>query len=160
MAPWLLLLSLVVTGAAPSVRLANAGMQEAVRRAVVGASDRLRRTECQRVLTDFHDAAGRPLADVLQASGLSASDYLLQRVHFVDGDDGRACKANEGVMAFTSPSSPVVRVCGTRFLERFPTMSVMADVVIIHEMLHTLGLGENPPTSVAITGQVLKRCGR
>jgi hypothetical protein len=154
------MLSLVVSGAAPSVRLANAGMQEAVRRAVVGARDRLRRPDCQRVLTDFHDADGRPLADVLQASGLSASDYLVERVHFFDGDDAKACAGNEGVMAFTSPGSPIVRVCGTRFLERFPTASAMAEAVIIHEMLHTLGLGENPPTSVAITGQVLKRCGR
>jgi hypothetical protein len=33
------------------------------------------------------------------------------------------------------------------------------EAVLIHEMLHSLGLGENPPESVAITAQVLKRCG-
>ena len=33
------------------------------------------------------------------------------------------------------------------------------EITIIHEMLHSLGLGENPPESVAITAQVLKRCG-
>ena len=30
---------------------------------------------------------------------------------------------------------------------------------MIHEFLHTLGLGENPPTSQAITEQVEFRCG-
>jgi len=160
MTPWLLLLSLVSGSVVSNVHLANAGAQEAVRRAVAGARDRLRRPDCLRVLTDFQDAEGRPLADVLQASGLSAPDYLVQRVRFLDGDDGQACHGNEGVMAFTWPTSPIVHVCGERFLDRYPTVSVIAEVVIIHEMLHTLGLGENPPTSTAITGQVLKRCGR
>jgi hypothetical protein len=159
MAPWLLILSLVTGGVASNVHLANAGAEGAVRRAVVGARDRLRRPECQRVLTDFQDAEGRPLVDVLRALDLSASVYLVDRVHFLDGDGAKACEGNEGVMAFTSPGSPIVRVCSTRFVDRYPTMSVIADVVMIHEMLHTLGLGENPPTSAAITSQVLKRCG-
>jgi len=30
---------------------------------------------------------------------------------------------------------------------------------MIHEALHTLGLGENPPTSAEITERVLARCG-
>jgi hypothetical protein len=34
----------------------------------------------------------------------------------------------------------------------------MAEAVIIHEMLHTLGLGENPPSSTEITFRVLNRC--
>jgi hypothetical protein len=32
--------------------------------------------------------------------------------------------------------------------------------LIIHEELHSLGLGENPPSSQAITAQVIARCGR
>ncbi len=31
---------------------------------------------------------------------------------------------------------------------------------LIHEILHTLGLGENPPSSREITARVLARCGR
>ncbi len=31
--------------------------------------------------------------------------------------------------------------------------------MVIHEMLHTLGLGENPPTSIEITQRVKGRCG-
>jgi hypothetical protein len=160
MAQWLLVLSLITGGVVPDVHLANKGVEEAVRRSVSGAHDRLRRPECQRVLADFRDTEGRPLADVLKASGLSAPDYLVARLHFVDGDGGQACRGNEGVMAFTSIGGTIVRICGTRFISRFPVASVMAEIVIIHEMLHTLGLGENPPTSGAITGQVLRRCGR
>jgi hypothetical protein len=32
--------------------------------------------------------------------------------------------------------------------------------VIIHEMLHSLGLGENPPSSKEITLRVMQRCWR
>jgi hypothetical protein len=32
-------------------------------------------------------------------------------------------------------------------------------MIVIHELLHALGLGENPPLSVEITGQVMRRCG-
>jgi hypothetical protein len=30
--------------------------------------------------------------------------------------------------------------------------------LLIHEMMHTLGLGENPPNAEAITARVLERC--
>jgi hypothetical protein len=33
------------------------------------------------------------------------------------------------------------------------------EIIVIHEFLHTLGLGENPPTSQAITQRVAIRCG-
>jgi len=35
----------------------------------------------------------------------------------------------------------------------------VAEAVIIHETLHSLGLGENPPTSDEITRRVFSRCG-
>jgi len=31
-------------------------------------------------------------------------------------------------------------------------------VLVIHEVLHTLGLGENPPSSATITIRVQNRC--
>jgi hypothetical protein len=34
-----------------------------------------------------------------------------------------------------------------------------AEAALIHEMLHTLGLGENPPRSRDITARVRARCG-
>jgi hypothetical protein len=36
---------------------------------------------------------------------------------------------------------------------------VTVELVLIHELLHSLGLGENPPSSAEITRQVTKRCG-
>jgi hypothetical protein len=36
----------------------------------------------------------------------------------------------------------------------------MQKFMVIHEFLHSLGLGENPPSNVEITKQVLTRCGR
>jgi len=34
----------------------------------------------------------------------------------------------------------------------------VAESLVIHEVLHTLGLGENPPASVEITRRVEARC--
>jgi hypothetical protein len=34
-----------------------------------------------------------------------------------------------------------------------------AEAVVIHEVLHTLGLDENPPSSDQITTRVERRCG-
>jgi hypothetical protein len=34
----------------------------------------------------------------------------------------------------------------------------LAEAMVIHEMLHTLGLGENPPTTFEITDRVMARC--
>jgi chorismate mutase len=57
------------------------------------------------------------------------------------------------------PGSRVVAVCGRRFTN--PSLSHEArEMIIIHELLHALGLGENPPTIEAITRQVTERCGR
>ena len=33
------------------------------------------------------------------------------------------------------------------------------EILLIHELLHSLGLGENPPTSAQITNTVMARCG-
>ena len=35
-----------------------------------------------------------------------------------------------------------------------------AEIIVLHEALHTLGLGENPPLSAVITDRVAARCGR
>ena len=69
----------------------------------------------------------------------------------------RAAVADRRVsMAFTQIGSTVVSVC----LRPFTLLPhAEQEAVLIHEMLHSLGLGENPPESVAITAQVLKRCG-
>jgi hypothetical protein len=112
---------------------------------------RLERPECQRVLTDFRDGDGRPLLERLEALSLPASDYLFDRVWFVDGADTPHCQRDGRTAAFTTPGHKVVRICSARFRNSFEHELVAAEVLVIHEMLHTLGLGENPPTSRHIT---------
>lgn len=145
---------------APRVHLPDSPAHHLVRNAVIGAKSRLERLECQRVLEDFLDAEGRPLLERLQPSALTAAAYLLDRVWFVDGADTPQCRQNPHMAAFTVAGHQVVRICSARFGRSFEHKTVAAEMIIIHEMLHTLGLGENPPTSQEITAQVRKRCGK
>jgi hypothetical protein len=92
-----------------------------VKRAKTGAAQRLRDSECLKLLTDFRDSDGRTLDRRLETWGISA------------GLNSRFAKVQ---------------------LER-PSIS---EFMIIHEMLHRLGLSENPPTSFEITEQVSRRC--
>ena len=141
--------------AADNVRLRSGAMRGTVEQALAGASRRLERPACSAVLDDFEDATGRPLRQRLEATGSDASRYL-DRILFYDGFRNGRC-ATQGVFAFTEPNASVVLVCA-RFYEQAGHDPRLAEMVLIHEALHTLGLGENPPTSAAITAQVLKRC--
>jgi hypothetical protein len=144
---------------APRVQMADSVALHLVRMAVIGAKARLERPECQRVLTDFQDAEGRPLLEILAASTLTAADYLFDRVWFVDGGDTPQCQRDSSMAAFTGPGRKVVHVCSSRFARRFERQTRAAELIVIHEMLHTLGLGENPPSTRQITEQVTRRCG-
>jgi hypothetical protein len=53
---------------------------------------------------------------------------------------------------------PLVYVCPARFLDTFRKNPGLAEAYLIHEMLHSLGLGENPPSSREITERVIDRC--
>lgn len=118
-----------------------------------GARERLGRPECQAVLADFTDGSGRRLDEVLGATGRTAQEQLDLMV-FESGFGRRGCAHSE--LASTHVHSSVVEICLRPFELVRPAEQ---DAVLIHEMLHSLGLGENPPESVAITAQVLKRCG-
>ena len=66
------------------------------------------------------------------------------------GGETRSCA--KGALAVTEPGSRVVRVCGSRLVWRtWQQNSRQVVAALIHEALHTLGLGENPPSSVEIT---------
>jgi hypothetical protein len=129
----------------------------AVERALAGAAQRLEDPGCLRIFSEFRDASGAPLQDRLDALGVSAPDYL-SLVHFADGSARRTCQRG-GVMALTAPGSRVVYVCGRLFGEVEARRSSRAEIVVLHEALHTLGLGENPPDSFEITRRVGERCG-
>ena len=87
--------------------------------------------------------------------GMDGPAYL-RVVVFLDGDGRRACD-RDGVFAVASPGNRIVHVC-PRFRERENRDPRFAQAVVIHEALHTLGLGENPPTSDEITARVLQAC--
>ena len=83
-------------------------------------------------------------------------DEYLAMLPLLDGSARPLCKANQSQLV-TSAGVPRVFVCKP-FLKTVNERRVMAEVYLIHEMLHTLGLGENPPSSHDITSQVVRRC--
>lgn len=128
----------------------------ALRRAFMGAQRRLTRPECQQVFSGFKDASGRTLQEKLDAQGVTAASYLGWIV-FADGARSRQCQ-DPNVFAMTAPGSRVVHVCGRQFGFVDDNNPSLTEVFLIHEELHSLGLGENPPSSKEITARVLAMC--
>ncbi len=129
----------------------------AVQGAVDGAAARLSRPSCQDVLSDFADESGQSLRTTLLARGSSPAEAF-SALRFIDSHAAPQCGAGT-TLAFTQTGSPVIHVCGGQFRKRSMRNRMTAEVIVIHEFLHALGLGENPPTSQAITAQVVLRCG-
>jgi hypothetical protein len=130
----------------------------ALDRAAEGARRRLARPECQRVLDDFRDETGRTLRERLDGLRESADGYLARRMWFVDGSGTAACQDSR-VLAATAPGSAVVFVCAPQLRKKAFHNPAFVEAALIHEELHSLGLGENPPSSEKITSQVRRRCG-
>ena len=137
------------------VRLSRPGEAAAVSAALRGAMNRIDRQECGRILADFADDHGRKLQENLESLGLSGPEYLAVLL-FRDGDP-RHC-AHGRRLAFTTPGSRVIFVCSL-LAETQRNDNVLAEAMVIHEALHTLGLSEDPPSSQEITRRVLARCG-
>jgi hypothetical protein len=146
------------TTRAPRIQLQNSVVYGAVTRAVSGAGQRLARPVCQQVFTDFSDQSGEPLLARLEASGRTATQYLVERVQFIDGENAPLCRGGRPTAAFTTPGLDVVHVCPA-FADLGGHNPTAAEIVVIHELLHTLGLGENPPSSREISQRVTLRCG-
>ena len=140
---------------APKPRPLASFQAATLERAREGAARKLAHPECQRVLDDFQDAAGRPLSAKLAAFDRSAPDYL-RMIPFLDGSSERLCRSGRAEMV-TVMGIPRVFVCPS-FVEKQIRDPLTAESIVIHEMLHTLGLGENPPTSREITAVVSNRC--
>jgi predicted Zn-dependent protease with MMP-like domain len=152
---------------APAAFSAPAGAREAADRTparvlVTGAAARaaakLRRPECREVLSDFRDTAGRRLSEVVEERGLGVEEFFASLV-FVDGRPTPLCQRGN-VAAGANPGTVFVGVCKETFARVQAEDPGLAANVLIHEMLHALGLGEDDPaTSEEITRQVGKRCG-
>ena len=111
---------------------------------------------CQALLLELKDGKGNPLAGNLSKGAGDLQDHLARLV-FVDGAETKACA--KGALAVTEPGSRVVRVCSSRLTWTWQQNRRHVIAGLIHEALHTLGLGENPPSSDEITSLVLKKCG-
>ena len=128
----------------------------AVQRSVEGAATRLARPDCQDVFADFTDAAGQRLSTTLVARGevqprpsvSCDSSMTARRRNAARAPPRRSPRSALRSFAFAACSSEIG-------LQNRTT----TEIIVIHEFLHAPGLGENPPTSEAITKQVAVRCG-
>jgi len=138
------------------VRLRWQSDAQIVRAALNGARRRLQQASCQRILGEFSDPDGQTLGDRLAVSGITAEERLAQ-ILFYDGRE-RDCDRSH-VLALTAPGSRVVLIC-PQFVRRYPADPGYGQAIILHEVLHSIGLAENPPSSSEITRRVIDRCGR
>ena len=130
-----------------------------VHRTVERAAERFGDPGCAMLLTDFADVrSGQPLADTLATSGRTASAFLAS-LRFIDADHMVQC-TRRSVYAWVPVGGDVVFVCKTRFAALLRADERLASDILVHEALHSLGLSENPPSSLEITEAVIRRCGR
>jgi hypothetical protein len=142
-------------GGWPRLRIPDPVGRQVARKALDLAWQRLAETDCADVLSAFPDRAGRPLGERLRALAVDLPTYLTIVV-FIDGSRETPCVT--GVFAFTAPGSRVVRLCVEEIKRTWQQDPEHTLASFIHEMLHTLGLGENPPSSAEITRRVLAGC--
>lgn len=132
-----------------------------VTRARLLAIQKLRATGCRRIFGEFEDLEGHRLDDVLAAWGETAEERLRQ-LAFRDGSNSPGCE-RPGVFASTTPGSLTIFVCPAFRLMAKQEPRTAANI-LIHEELHSLGVGEAPmpglPSSEDITTRVERRCGR
>jgi len=126
-----------------------------VRMAREGAARRLGQPRCAQIFAEFANADGNPLQERLDAYRLTGPEYLAL-VYFADGLERGRCD-DHGVLATATPGGRVVSVC-SRFARAYRENPTWGEIVLIHEALHTLGLGENPPSSSEISARVSAAC--
>jgi hypothetical protein len=142
-----------------SIPLVDPRLGQLVQRTVERAAARFESPACAALLTVFTDVrTGEPLAARLLDSGRTPSTFL-GSLRFVDADHMVQCQRRPAY-AWVPVGGNVVFVCTSRFGELVRKDEWLAGNILIHEALHSLGLGENPPSSEEITRTVVRRCGR
>jgi len=140
----------------PRVHIEDAFTRAAVEWTLTGSAEWLATERCRGLLSEFSDEQDRPLADRLAAFDIEPQAHLALLL-FRDGSGSSQC-ANERTFAVTTPGGRVLWVCGRRFERLWRADRARAQAVVIHEMLDTFGLGENPPPGPTITARVLALC--
>jgi hypothetical protein len=139
----------------PGVHIPDPVARRASHQALDHARTLLAKPRCRSVLTQFADREGHALADRLQTLGVDVQTYLTMIV-FIDGTRNPSCVT--GVIGFTRPGSRVVHLCLDELKRTWQQKPTYVVAAFIHELLHTLGLGENPPSTQDITRRVLQQC--
>ncbi len=125
----------------------------------LSTADRLLDTQpCLALFEEFRDSSGIPLSTSLAAARETPRGRLAH-LYFSDADASR-CRADPRMIAYTEPGSRVIWICGERFADQFAMAVRPGAYRLIHELLHSAGLGENPPTSAQITEAVAGHCGK
>ena len=140
----------------PNIHVEDAYTRDAARRALLGASQWLARPNCQTLFLEFKDERDFPLSARLRELETDPEGYI-RMVLFLDGAQSATCKRH-GVLAFTAQGSRVVYLCGRDFERAWRRDAREVQATIIHELLHSLGLGENPPSPRQITHRVQQLC--
>lgn len=127
-------------------------------RALNQAAKKLESAPCRQVFSDYRDGKGRTLLANLEATGLDGSAHL-RSLTFATGRFREDCRL-PNVLALATPGRALIYICGPQFVQHQVLDPGFTSALLIHEQLHALGLGENPPDSRAITARVISRCGR
>jgi hypothetical protein len=151
----LLAVSVPAMGQEP-VRPLPLRVQGSVERSVALALQTLENDQCQAVYGDFEDNEGHRLRENLELLGLTATQHL-KALRWIDGTGHPLCR-NPTIFFVAHVGDVFVRVCPKQFAAFAARQPAKAAGIIVHEQLHTLGLGENPPSSEAISRQVFYRC--
>lgn len=129
--------------------------QGTVRRALDLALATLASPGCAQVYGDFELPRGGTPQGELDRMGIGPKEFL-ETLVFTDGGREPACRMGQAALAM-KPGTRLVFVC-PRFAAFQIANARMSASVIIHESLHALGLGENPPSGNEITQRVERRC--
>jgi hypothetical protein len=146
----------------------DARTKEVANNAVKDAKSKLATTECQKLLDDYTRRDGKTLRQYLdQITGAkggqhySPSTWLSVHVMFRTGDGEQQCRGNDVPAFVPYPGNKAIYLCDQKFKD---ANARDRTVTVLHEMLHTLGLGEAGtsvpgPTGTSINQKVKERCG-
>ena len=140
-----------------AVHISHGETARMVRHALEGAARRLQEPRCAGLIDRFVDAEGRTLRASLEKSGVDDGAAYLSLLIFYDGSRRPIC-TREGVQAAAAVGSRVVWICPEPFVRSAWRDPASVEVIVIHEALHSLGLGENPPSSSEINARVTSAC--
>ena len=99
----------------------------------------------------------QPIPFILEQLDQTPEAYVRGLLFFYDGSSQPRCASGDN-LGGTQPGSRVIYVCALQFFEADRRDAFLTEAFIIHETLHSLGLGENPPASLEITRRVMQRC--